>query len=106
MSDISASVGDFHFLSDDKLSRFDVNAIATDSLIGYMVECDLEYPTHLHDLHNTYPLVPEHPCIDKDMFSDTHRFMLAATECQNLISTKVISNLCNKSHCVTHYRCL
>ena len=26
---------------------------------GIIVECDLEYPEELHDLHNEYPLAPE-----------------------------------------------
>jgi len=47
-------IGDFRLLLDDDLARFDVSAVATDSPIGYIVECDLEYPMHLHDLHNTY----------------------------------------------------
>jgi len=27
---------------------------------GYVLEVDLEYPAHLHDAHNDYPLAPEH----------------------------------------------
>ena len=26
---------------------------------NFMVECDIEYPDNLHDLHNDYPLAPE-----------------------------------------------
>jgi len=70
------------------------------------MECDLEYPTHLHDLHNAYPLAPKHLCIDEDMLSDTHKFMLASTEYQRLKCTKLVWNLRDKSHYVTHYRCL
>jgi len=90
-------ISDFRLLLDDELVQFDVSAIAADSPIGYIVECDLEYPTHLHDLHNACPLVPEHLCIDKDMLSDTHKFMLNPTECQHLKCTKLVSNLRDKS---------
>jgi len=89
-----------------ELLQFDVSTVTADSPIGYIVECDLEYPTHLHDLHNAYPLAPEHLCIGEDMLSDAHKFMLAATECRHLKCTKLVSNLRDKSHYVTHYRCL
>ena len=89
-----------------ELLQFDVSTVTADSPIGYIVECDLEYPTHLHDLHNAYPLAPEHLCIGEDMLSNTHKFMLDATECPHLKCTKLVSNLRKKSHYVTHYRCL
>jgi len=99
-------IRDFRLLSDDELVRFDMSTVAADSPIGYIVECDLEYPTHLHDLHNAYPLALEHLCINEDMLSDTHKFMLDATEYQHLKCTKLVSNLRDKSGYVTHYRCL
>ena len=31
---------------------------------GYVIEVDLEYPQHLHDAHNDYPLASEHLVIN------------------------------------------
>ena len=36
---------------------------------GCSIECDLEYPSSLHDLHNMYPLAPEKILITEDMLS-------------------------------------
>ena len=99
-------VGDFRFLSERELAAFDVNAISPDSEIGYFVECDLRYPSHLHNEHNAYPLAPEHLLIEGDMLSDTHRWMLDEVGVEHKPCTKLVSNLRDKSHYVTHYRCL
>jgi hypothetical protein len=36
---------------------------------GYFVECDLKYPTELHDAHNDYPLGPTRECVKADHLS-------------------------------------
>ena len=36
--------------------NFNVNSISKKSLIGYILEVDLEYPNELHVLHNDYLL--------------------------------------------------
>ena len=35
-----------------------------------VVEVDLEYPDHLHDRHNDYPLAVEHLTVTRDMLSE------------------------------------
>ena len=41
------------------VDRFDVMSINEKSIIGYLLEVDLEYPDKLHELHNDYPLAPK-----------------------------------------------
>jgi len=98
----SLPVGNFKFLAESELSSFDVTAVSPDSEIGYFIECDLRYPEHLHDYHNAYPLAPEHMRIDEDMLSPTLRGLLDETGTKHRPCTKLVSNLCNKTHYVTH----
>ena len=68
----SLPVGDFRFLSEEEISKFDtkfLNSIPSDSSTGYILECDLSYPPDLHDLHADYPMAPEHLEITEDMLS-------------------------------------
>ena len=40
------------------------------SLIGYLLEGDLQHPDKLHELHNDYPLPPEKLAASSDMLSN------------------------------------
>ena len=61
--------GQFRFLTDAELDSFDLASVTPNSDTGYIVECDITYPDHLHDMHNDYPLAPEHLTVTKDMLS-------------------------------------
>ena len=37
------------------------------SMIGYFLEVELEYPDELHKLHNVYPLAPEKLSVSGDI---------------------------------------
>lgn len=37
---------------------------------GYILSVDLEYPSHLHKAHSSFPLAPEKRIITKDLLSD------------------------------------
>jgi len=49
-------VGNFRFLEEAEIRDFDLDTIEADAEIGYIVDCDLSYPAHLHDMHNVYPM--------------------------------------------------
>ena len=96
--------GGFKCLSNDEIDNFDIFSIKEDSKIGYISEADLEYCKELHDIHNGYPLRPEHISINYDMLSDY---------CKNIVDKynikvggvkKLIPNLYDKNKYPIHYK--
>jgi len=85
-----------------------VNSVPSDSSTAFILEVDLKYTESLHDLHNAYPLAPEHLKIEEeDMLSPTLRNIVSETGMRHTPPTKIVSNLTDKEKYVTHYyRCL
>ena len=78
----------------------DVMHVADDSEDGYILQVDLEYPAHLHDAHNDYPLAPEKMKITRDMLSPYQLDNFPETSgCE-----KLVPNLRDKTKYVLHYR--
>jgi hypothetical protein len=50
------TLANIHSWDDKEIDFDDFNESGT---TGYILECDIEYPRHLHELHNDYPLLPE-----------------------------------------------
>ena len=87
-------VGNFCFL--DNPENFDVDAVDCDGAKGYVLEVDLKYPNNLHDVHNDYPLAPEHLTVTSDMLSDYNKDSLFVGQ------PCLIPNLYDKTKYVTH----
>jgi len=94
-------IGNFKFLTTEEIAELDLMSITHDSPIGYIYDCDLEYPSNLHDSHSDYPLAPEHITVTREMLSPFAQ-SLAGSHWRP--SKKLIPNLYNKTHYVTHYR--
>ena len=59
-----------------------------DSNVGYFVEVDLKYPSHLHDSHNGLPLAPEKVCIRPSWLSPyANSFGVKASKTPKLVET-------------------
>ena len=92
----SLPICDFKFLSEKEVGRFDLSSIDENSLVGYILDCDLEYCKKLHDSHNDYALCPEKIGISSNMLSiycsdiaDKHGIKVDGLK-------KLVPNLCDK----------
>ena len=93
-------IGGFKFLSEEEISKIDFANVSDDSDIGYVLECDLEYPTELHDLHNDYPLAPEHATVTEAMLSPFCKTMNP----KHAFTEKLLGTLHCKAKYKVHYR--
>jgi hypothetical protein len=96
--------GNYKWLTANQINSFDITTISDDSDTSYIVECDLEYPIKLHNLHNDYPLAPENIKINKDMLSPYNKKALKKNKNTYIVCTKLVPNLMNKSKYICHYK--
>ena len=61
----------FEWILESEWRGIDWLAQSSDQGLGYFIECDLDYPDHLHDTHSDYSLAPERLVVETDMLSDT-----------------------------------
>ena len=70
---------------------------------GWILEVDLEYPAHLHDAHNDYPLAPEKKKIKPEQMSEYQRRLMADLDLTMPDTDKLVLTLEDKEKYVTHY---
>ena len=96
-------ISDFRWLSREEIDALDIVALPADSKTGYILEVDLEYPRHLHDLHSDYPLAPERLHVTEEMLSPYSRHRHDQLDIGRSTS-KLVLNLQHKTGYVIHHR--
>ena len=66
---------------------------------GWILEVDLEYPVHLHDAHNDYPLAPEKKVINLKQMSEYQRRLITDL---HLATEKLVLTLEEKEKYMVH----
>jgi hypothetical protein len=97
----------FRWVPEPEFTTIDWLAQTDDQEIGYIVECDLDYPEALQDLHNDYPLAPERMTIQREWLSHAQtRIRLHYDMSTTAQSTKLVPTLLNRRKYCTHYSLL
>ena len=71
---------------------------------GWILEVDLEYPIHLHNVHNDYPLAPEKKAINPERMSNYQRRLMADLDLTMPKTEKLVVTLEDKENYVVHYK--
>ncbi|XP_031329137.1 uncharacterized protein LOC116179983 [Photinus pyralis] len=78
--------GEFSFVDEDSFETLDILNHPDNAEIGYILDCDLNYPTNIHSFHKDLPLAPEHRTPPNGKFK------------------KLLLTLYSKQNYVLHYR--
>ena len=96
--------GNFAWLSEEEVNAFNVFDYNAESNAGFFVECDIEYPSNIHDLTNELPLAVEHLMINYEMLSEYSKKLCKEFDLKNTLpSRKLTPNCFSKKNYVVHY---
>ena len=97
--------GGFRWMGPEELTQRTLMGIAPDAAEGCFVECTLDYPEALHDLHADYPLAPVKTKITYDSLSPYCRFLCDRHKLKHTLNTlKLLTTFRRRSFYVLHYR--
>ena len=96
---------EFHWMDEADYKDMEWRNVPDDGPFGFIVECDLDYPSSVHRAHNDYPLAPEKVEVTVEMVSEKqaelHRHYAFN---RSSAHTKLIPNLMPKKKYCCHYR--
>ena len=63
------SCAEFQWVSPEKIDEEFISRLEDDADYCYLFEVEKDYPAHLHELHNKYPVAPEKVEVTENMLS-------------------------------------
>jgi len=97
--------GEFQWLDNDQIEKFDIDKVNLDGKYGYIVECDLTYPKKLHDLHQNLPLAPEVLEVNFNSLSPYAKKALLESDGQKKYKdVKLMATFQKRENYVTHFK--
>lgn len=106
MSEFLLPTYGFRWLSDFEIDRLEIMTIPADSDTGYILVCDIEYPDHLHDLHDAFPMCPENILVGEEDVSQYTKELAAECKVNLRPGKKLCLTLRTKNNYAVHYRTL
>lgn len=99
-------IDQFSWLSEKEWQDINWTQLDQELEYGYIIECDLDYPTILHNQHKDYPLAPEKKLIEWEKFSDTQLRLLQhySIAMNSLKTQKLLPHFLPRKNYVVHYR--
>ena len=95
---------DFRWLSQQEIDALDIVSCDIEGKTGYVLEVDLDYPEHLHDLHNDYCLAPERLLPSHNILSTYQRELKNKLNIPKNTTQKLIPNLLPKTKYTLHFK--
>jgi hypothetical protein len=99
----SLPTSEYVFISDEDIKNLDVMEIPDNGDYGYILSCAINIPTHLHDMFNDLPPLPEKIIVKDEWLSSYSRDLKDKFQIKPNKIPKVVPNLYNKDSITLHY---
>jgi hypothetical protein len=100
---------EFKWLNDEEIKNFErnIDMYLNSTDVGYVIECNLEYPERLHDFHSDFPLAPEKMKIPTKDLSEYQKNLLEIMKdikYKRVPTEKLMLTLYDKEKYIVHYQ--
>ena len=97
----------FSWMKEEELCMTFINSLDSEGDVGCVVECDLDYPSELHDWHEDYPLAPYKCKVPFSKLSPTAKEICLKHKLKSSTNTeKLMTTLLPRRGYIVHSECL